>query len=69
MPRVKPCLLPLILAAGLLSGCGNKGPLVLPDQQQAKPKKAHSATPAQEPRKSEGAKAAARDSGSPDGRH
>lgn len=28
-------LLPLCLAIALLAGCGNKGPLVLPDKPQA----------------------------------
>jgi len=45
MPRVAHCL----LAAGLalsLAGCGNKGALVLPDQQPKKQKKTQSAAPA-----------------------
>ena len=73
MPRVNPFLLPLTLAAVLLAGCGNKGPLVLPDQQQAKHKKSQPAMPAAKPapgeRKSEDPNAAPRDSGHADGRH
>ena len=41
------CFLALSLAALLLAGCGNKGDLVLPDQQPAKKhKKTQPATPA-----------------------
>jgi predicted small lipoprotein YifL len=51
MARFNPYLL-LLFAALLLAGCGNKGPLVLPDQQQAKPKKSQPAAAA--PAASEG---------------
>jgi len=43
------CFLALSLAALLLAGCGNKGDLVLPDQQPKKHKKAQPATPATAP--------------------
>ena len=44
------CFLALSLAALLLAGCGNKGDLVLPDQQPAKKhKKTQPATPAKAP--------------------
>jgi len=48
MSRVAHCILAAGLAALLLAGCGNKGALVLPDQQPKKHKKASStpATPA-----------------------
>jgi predicted small lipoprotein YifL len=42
------CLLALSLAALMLAGCGNKGDLVLPDQQPKK-KKSQPATPAKAP--------------------
>jgi diaminopimelate decarboxylase len=45
MPR--PPLLPFALAAALaLAGCGNKGPLVMPDQQPKKSKHAPAPAPA-----------------------
>jgi predicted small lipoprotein YifL len=40
------CILAFSLAALLLAGCGNKGDLVLPDQQPKKHKKSQPATPA-----------------------
>ena len=43
------CILALSLAALLLAGCGNKGDLVLPDQQPKKHKKSQPATPANAP--------------------
>ena len=43
------CFLALSLAALLLAGCGNKGDLVLPDQQPKKHKKSQPATPAKAP--------------------
>lgn len=43
------CLLALSLAALMLAGCGNKGDLVLPDQQPKKQKKSQPATPAKAP--------------------
>jgi len=48
MPRVAHCILAASLAALLLAGCGNKGALVLPDQQpkKHKNKSAAPATPA-----------------------
>jgi predicted small lipoprotein YifL len=36
MPRALHAVLAACLAALMLSACGNKGPLVLPDQQPAK---------------------------------
>jgi predicted small lipoprotein YifL len=61
MPRPIHCLLALSLGALLLAGCGNKGDLVLPDQQPKKQKKSRPAAPAKAP----DAKPA--DSGSPSG--
>ena len=46
MPRAAAPFLIGLLAAGLLAGCGNKGPLVLPDQQPQKHKHAPAQTPA-----------------------
>jgi predicted small lipoprotein YifL len=43
------CILALSLAALMLAGCGNKGDLVLPDQQPKKHKKSQPATPAKAP--------------------
>ncbi len=43
------CILALSLGALLLAGCGNKGDLVLPDQQPKKHKKSQPATPAKPP--------------------
>jgi len=43
------CILAFSLAALLLAGCGNKGDLVLPDQQPKKHKKSQPATPAKTP--------------------
>lgn len=43
------CLLALSLAALMLAGCGNKGDLVLPDQQPKKQKKSQPATPTKAP--------------------
>jgi len=43
------CFLALSLAALLLAGCGNKGDLVLPDQQPKKHKKSEPAAPAKAP--------------------
>lgn len=40
MPRVSIVFLTGLLAALALAGCGNKGPLVLPDQQPKKHKNA-----------------------------
>jgi predicted small lipoprotein YifL len=44
MARAISCILAICFAAALLAGCGNKGPLVLPDQPQ--PKKHKKAEPA-----------------------
>lgn len=49
MPRPLHCLLVFALTALLLGGCGNKGDLVLPDQQPKKHKKSQPATPAKAP--------------------
>lgn len=47
MTRAISCILSVLIAAAALSGCGNKGALVLPDQQPVKKhKKADSADPA-----------------------
>jgi len=46
MPRVAHRILATGLAALLLSGCGNKGELVLPDQQPKKHKKTQTPAPA-----------------------
>jgi len=43
------CFLALSLAALLLAGCGNKGDLVLPDQQPKKQKKSQPTAPAKAP--------------------
>jgi predicted small lipoprotein YifL len=43
------CILALSLAALLLAACGNKGDLVLPDQQPKKQKKSQPVTPAKAP--------------------
>lgn len=40
------CLMAISLAALLLAGCGNKGALVLPDQQPKKQKTSQPAPPA-----------------------
>ena len=45
MTRVAHCILATGLTALLLAGCGNKGALVLPDQQPKKQKKSQSAAP------------------------
>lgn len=56
MPRIVRVFLLAAVAALVMTGCGNKGPLVLPDQQQpakhrkgAAPAAKTPATPAQEP--------------------
>jgi predicted small lipoprotein YifL len=49
MPRPIHCLLALSLVALILAGCGNKGDLVLPDQQPKKQKKSQPAAPAKAP--------------------
>ena len=49
MLRPLHCLLALSLATLLLAGCGNKGDLVLPDQQPKKQKKSQPAAPAKAP--------------------
>ena len=49
MLRSTHCLVAISLAALLLAGCGNKGDLVLPDQQPKKQKKSQPAPPAKTP--------------------
>jgi predicted small lipoprotein YifL len=49
MLRPIQCFLAVSLAALLLAGCGNKGQLVLPDQQPKKQKKTQPASPAKAP--------------------
>jgi predicted small lipoprotein YifL len=51
MPRARTLLAVLLGAACALAGCGNKGQLVLPDQQPKKHKssKAPAKTPASKP--------------------
>lgn len=49
MPRVSVLFLTGLLAALPLAGCGNKGQLVLPDQQPKKHKPAQVPAPAQKP--------------------
>lgn len=49
MLRPTHCLAAICLVALLLAGCGNKGDLVLPDQQPKKQKKSQPATPAKAP--------------------
>lgn len=47
MTRVISCILFVLVAVAALGGCGNKGALVLPDQQPVKKhKKADSTAPA-----------------------
>lgn len=66
MTRATCCLLAVLLAALPLGGCGNKGALVLPDQQPAQKHK--KAEPAQQtPPASKPADAPAQSSGSSGG--
>jgi predicted small lipoprotein YifL len=49
MPRVAQVTVAALLAALLLAGCGNKGPLVLPGQQEPKHKKSQPKPAEQKP--------------------
>jgi predicted small lipoprotein YifL len=72
MPRVAPVILAVGLAALLLPACGNKGPLVLPDQAQTtKHKKAQPAqkVPEQKAPEQKPTDPNSQGSGNPDAQH
>jgi predicted small lipoprotein YifL len=71
MPRAVPVLLAAGLAALLLAACGNKGPLVLPDQapKHKKGQPAQKAPEQKTPEQKSPDPKAAEGSGNPDAQH